>query len=158
MCIVDPAVLSGQLHREDNLYVSQRHDASCSQKIARFRGRPARSWRAGRSGRSWLALCGELSFRRSGAGRDALALPSFSMVASGRRSKSRSRSAHSIIRSWRNHQNRLKIYRKISVRLSRRRPRLVEAKINPDCHVSSIGSAFRGIGRSPIWTALVIAK
>src|SRR5215472_4408374 len=66
MCIVDPAVLSGQLHREDNLYVSQRHDASCSQKIARFRGRPARSWRAGRSGRSWLALCGELSFRRSG--------------------------------------------------------------------------------------------
>src|SRR5215472_11191854 len=94
----------------------------------------------------------------SGAGHDGLALPSFSMVASGRRSKSRSRSAHSIIRWWRNHQNRLKIYRKISVRLSRRRPRLVEAKINPDCHVSSIGSAFRGIGRSPIWTALVIAS
>ena len=33
MCIVDPTVLSGQLHREDNLYVSERHDAVCNREV-----------------------------------------------------------------------------------------------------------------------------
>jgi hypothetical protein len=48
--------------------------------------------------------------------------------------------------------------RKIPARRSQRWPRPVQARITPDCCVSSMGSAFRAIGPLPTRTATVIAK
>jgi hypothetical protein len=49
-------------------------------------------------------------------------------------------------------------YRKIPAQRSQRWPRPVQARITPDCCVSSKGSAFRAIGPLPTRTATMIAK